>query len=51
METRPATPQTEQEPAESPSAAPAPMFEKYQIKVKAGVRVGAVPTGNPVIGY
>ena len=25
-----------------------PMFRRYQIKVKAGVRAGAVPTGGPI---
>ena len=34
-----------------PETAAAPMFRRYQIKVKAGVRVGAVPTGRPPIGY
>ena len=28
-----------------------PLFRRYQIKIKAGVRVGAVPTGRPPIGY
>lgn len=28
-----------------------PLFRRYQIKVKAGVRAGAVPTGRPPIGF
>ncbi|MEO7730621.1 MAG: hypothetical protein ABIY55_06580 [Kofleriaceae bacterium] len=28
-----------------------PLFRRYQIKIKAGVRVGAVPTGHPPIGF
>jgi hypothetical protein len=28
-----------------------PLFRRYQIKIKAGVRAGAVPTGRPPIGY
>ncbi len=28
-----------------------PLFRRYQIKVKAGFRVGAVPTGHPPLGY
>jgi hypothetical protein len=28
-----------------------PLFRRYQIKVKAGVRVGPVPTGRPPIGF
>lgn len=28
-----------------------PLFSRYQIKVKAGVRVGPVPTGRPPIGF
>lgn len=28
-----------------------PMFRRYQIKIKAGMRVGAVPTGRPPIGF
>jgi hypothetical protein len=39
----------EQRPETTPT--PEPMFRRYQIKVKAGVRLGAVPTGRPPIGY
>jgi hypothetical protein len=28
-----------------------PLFRRYQIKIKAGVRAGAVPTGRPPIGF
>jgi hypothetical protein len=28
-----------------------PFFRRYQIRIKAGVRAGAVPTGHPPIGY
>jgi hypothetical protein len=28
-----------------------PLFRRYQIKVKAGVRAGAVPTGRPPLGF
>ena len=28
-----------------------PLFRRYQIQVKAGVRTGAVPTGRPPIGF
>jgi hypothetical protein len=28
-----------------------PLFRRYQIKLKAGVRVGPVPTGHPPIGF
>jgi hypothetical protein len=28
-----------------------PLFRRYQIKIKAGVRVGAFPTGHPPIGF
>ena len=28
-----------------------PLFRRYQIKIKAGVRTGAVPTGNWPIGF
>jgi hypothetical protein len=28
-----------------------PLFRRYQIKIKAGVRAGAVPTGNWPIGF
>ncbi|MBC7975899.1 MAG: hypothetical protein H7138_13080 [Myxococcales bacterium] len=28
-----------------------PLFRRYQIRIKAGVRVGAVPTGRPPIGF
>jgi hypothetical protein len=28
-----------------------PLFRRYQIKIKAGVRAGAVPTGHPPIGF
>jgi hypothetical protein len=28
-----------------------PLFRRYQIKVKAGVRAGAVPTGKPPLGF
>jgi hypothetical protein len=28
-----------------------PLFRRYQIKVKAGVRTGAVPTGRPPLGF
>lgn len=28
-----------------------PLFRRYQIKVKAGLRVGPVPTGFPPIGF
>jgi hypothetical protein len=28
-----------------------PLFRRYQIKIKAGLRVGAVPTGVPPIGF
>ncbi|HEY0986965.1 MAG TPA: hypothetical protein VGD80_07935 [Kofleriaceae bacterium] len=28
-----------------------PLFRRYQIKVKAGVRAGSVPTGNPPLGF
>lgn len=28
-----------------------PLFRRYQIKIKAGFRVGPVPTGHPPIGY
>jgi hypothetical protein len=27
-----------------------PFFRRYQIKIKAGVRAGALPTGHPPIG-
>ena len=37
----------------SPSELPVrePLFRRYQIKVKAGVRTGAVPTGRPPLGF
>lgn len=28
-----------------------PLFRRYQIKIKAGLRVGALPTGHPPIGF
>lgn len=28
-----------------------PLFRRYQIKIKAGLRVGPVPTGRPPIGF
>jgi hypothetical protein len=28
-----------------------PLFRRYQIQIKAGVRVGPVPTGRPPIGF
>ena len=28
-----------------------PLFRRYQIKIKAGVRAGAFPTGHPPIGF
>jgi hypothetical protein len=28
-----------------------PMFRRYQIKIKAGLRVGPLPTGHPPIGF
>jgi hypothetical protein len=28
-----------------------PLFRRYQIKIKAGLRAGAVPTGHPPIGF
>lgn len=28
-----------------------PLFRRYQIQIKAGVRAGAVPTGRPPIGF
>jgi hypothetical protein len=28
-----------------------PLFRRYQIKIKAGLRVGPVPTGHPPIGF
>jgi hypothetical protein len=28
-----------------------PLFRRYQIKIKAGVRTGAVPTGHPPLGF
>jgi hypothetical protein len=28
-----------------------PLFRRYQIKVKAGFRTGAVPTGRPPLGF
>lgn len=28
-----------------------PLFRRYQIKIKAGLRVGAFPTGFPPIGF
>jgi hypothetical protein len=28
-----------------------PLFRRYQIKIKAGVRTGPVPTGHPPIGF
>jgi hypothetical protein len=28
-----------------------PLFRRYQIKIKAGVRTGAVPTGIPPLGF
>jgi len=28
-----------------------PLFRRYQIKIKAGVRVGPVPTGHWPIGF
>jgi len=35
--------------SEKSSETPArePLFRRYQIKIKAGVRTGAVPTGSP----
>ena len=35
---------------EIPVAVPEPMFRRYRIKVKAGVRVGALPVGDPRTG-
>jgi hypothetical protein len=44
------TRQTESEKVnETPSREP--LFRRYQIKIKAGVRAGAVPTGHWPIGY
>jgi hypothetical protein len=37
--------QTQETPAREP------LFRRYQIKVKAGVRVGPVPTGSWPIGF
>jgi len=28
-----------------------PLFRRYQIQIKAGVRAGAVPTGHPPLGF
>jgi hypothetical protein len=28
-----------------------PLFRRYQIKIKAGLRVGAIPTGGFPIGF
>lgn len=28
-----------------------PLFRRYQIKIKAGLRSGALPTGRPPLGY
>ena len=28
-----------------------PLFRRYQIKIKAGVRTGAVPLGHPPLGF
>jgi len=28
-----------------------PLFRRYQIKIKAGVRAGAVPTARPPLGF
>ncbi len=28
-----------------------PLFRRYQIKIKAGVRAGAVPLGHPPLGF
>jgi hypothetical protein len=36
-------------PGETPAREP--LFRRYQIKVKAGVRAGAVPTGRPPLGF
>lgn len=37
--------QTEETPAREP------LFRRYQIKIKAGLRSGALPTGRPPIGF
>jgi hypothetical protein len=47
-EIRPSNPEPEQRSANGNTE---PMFRRYQIKVKTGVRAGAVPTGHPPIGY
>lgn len=28
-----------------------PLFRRYQIKIKAGLRAGAFPTGHPPTGF
>ena len=28
-----------------------PLFRRYQIKIKAGLRAGAFPTGMPPVGF
>lgn len=28
-----------------------PLFRRYEIKVKVGVKAGEVPTGRPPLGY
>jgi hypothetical protein len=36
---------------EQKSAAPQPFFKRYQVKIHASVRSGALPTGRPPIGW
>ena len=43
--------QTVESEKHSETPAREPLFKRYQIKVKAGVRVGAVPTGHPPLGF
>ena len=39
------------ESEKSETSAREPLFRRYQIKVKAGLRAGALPTGHPPIGF
>lgn len=41
--------ETTEKTTEEPTAATEPLFRRYQIKIKAGVKVGAVPLGRPPI--